>query len=144
MLRSEPIVRDEGIGPSARCDVPDEVAVRLGRSPIEPTTVRMKDHGTLMGRGWPRPPAGDPSHGPSFKGDSLRDRDAFHHPVKWTSAGSPFDLSLHRCDHRPQSGRYDRVLPAKRMNLQPRGLRRLHFFSLSSLGGTIAVGWRSG
>lgn len=81
MLGSEPIIRYEGSGVSAQCDLADEMAIRPCSSPSEPAAMDTKKRGPVMSPGRLGPPAGDLSHARGFKGHSLWDRHLLHHVV---------------------------------------------------------------
>src|ERR1700752_85371 len=55
----KPIIRDERSGPGVARDVPDEMAKSLGRAPVEPAAMQMKNSRVGGSRGWLAPPTGN-------------------------------------------------------------------------------------
>lgn len=75
VLGSEPVVGDESIRSGGYCNVANELAKRLGCSPVEPTTMQMED------RRIPSPRRDGPPAGYAFdriwlKGEAVGRRDA--------------------------------------------------------------------
>lgn len=59
MFWSKSIIRDECSGPRVARDVPDEMAESLGRAPVEPAAMQMKNGRVGRCRGWLAPPTGN-------------------------------------------------------------------------------------
>lgn len=71
----------------------DEVAERLGRSPVEPAAMQVKDRSPLPSLRRSGPPARYASDRVDRKGDAARGCDALHDAVERTASGGPFELS---------------------------------------------------
>src|SRR5439155_10701941 len=117
------IIGYESISSSARSEVADEIAVRVGRSQVEPAAMHVKDRRALSRPRRFRPEAGDPSDGIGCEGYVGGSRDALHDGIERTAGSRSCELAFEGCDARSESGRAEGILQAERMNSQPRRFR---------------------
>jgi hypothetical protein len=95
VLRSKSVIGYERIHASAQRDIADEVAERLGCSPVEPAAMQVKERGHFPSLRRSGPPAGYASDRVGLKGDSARGYDALHDAIEGTARGDPFELAFH-------------------------------------------------
>jgi hypothetical protein len=119
MFRSEPIIGDERIHSGGNRNVADEVAKRRSCSPVEPTTMQMKDRSALLSLSRFSPPAGYATDRIRLKGDAVRSRDVFHDSVKRTASADAFELAFHRRDCGSQSSHCGGIFSAEGMDYGP-------------------------
>ena len=96
------------------------IAEHLGRSPVEPAAMQMKDRGALPSLRRPGPPARYASDRVGLKGDAAWGGDALHDAVERTASGGPFELAFHACDCRSQRRHCGRIFRAEGMDHGPR------------------------
>src|SRR5260370_40564160 len=78
VLRSESVIGYERIHAGAQRDMADEVAEGLGRPPVKPAAMQVKDRGPLPSLRRSGPPARYASDRVGLKGDAARRGDALH------------------------------------------------------------------
>lgn len=144
MFGSQLIIGNESISGSSQCNLTDEVSIRLGSSPVEPTTMCMQDRGSLFRLRGFCPPTRYPSDRRRFKADFVGNGNLFHDVVERTAAGGSFNFSFHRGYRRAYTSHCGRVFLGDRMQNRPRNfrswaIRRLSFHFLLSLGRSMPL-----
>src|SRR5579863_10047153 len=106
MFWSQPIVGHKRLDARTSGDVPDQVSEGLRRTPVEPSTVQMKDCLARARTLGPAPPASYASHGVGSKSYSNGSYDATHNRVERSSGVRALQAPLLRfnngahCRHR--------------------------------------------
>src|SRR5580692_836586 len=123
---------------SSQGDVAHQVAECLGRSPVEPAAVQVKDCPAFPGLRRVGPPARYPTDGVFLKSNALRGFDPLDDAIERRAGGYTFELALHARHGGSQGGHGGGVFRGEGMDERPGIICRravvfsgLHLFLLS-------------
>jgi hypothetical protein len=96
--------------------MPNKMSECLSRTPVEPSTMQMKDCFTGPGTLGAAPPTGDTSHSIGFVGDANRRDYPFHDGVEGDAGRRPLQAPFVGFNDSPHSGHRSVVFRTDRMD----------------------------
>jgi hypothetical protein len=116
MFGSEPVVGDEGPGAGAARDMSDEIAEGLGRAPVEPAAMQVKDGRVDRRLSGLAPPAGDPADAILAIANGFRGSGSDDDAIEGWPGSHAAQLTLIGSDHGAHLGHHGLVMRCTRVD----------------------------